>query len=610
MSRYNIEFKDGWYGRVKKTKNGKIFCPCGKITELVELCEDIQTDKVYLKLECNYLGKNKTVYIERGELTSPSTAEFLANMGFDVTKKDFDAFVDSILVQEDSLDEQGIAPTPVYTNLGWIDLKDENGNKMLCYRADELIGAQEGKYIGNFDVRRRGTFEGWKQMIEKEVLGRNVLQILVIAGLAAPVNGLISPYTNSENGIVHVNYASGQGKTTGTYASCSVSGAPFEGVITEVDDGIFREYISLHQSWGATDNAVITSQAGNRGVVTILSELGKNFSNNMARVIFDLSEGSDKKRLTTTLKQRVSERYTTVFVSTGEESLIGKVSKKLEGIAVRVLELKEKITDNAEHSNRIKEGCRENCGHAAPMLAKYIIDHGGVDYVLPMYKRWLKSLRDEFPNTPSCDRFIEKFAALFMTTAELSIEALGVPFDLEQIKEFLRKHEEKYGNDRNVALSSYKKIVEECRVHTNNFYRPCSEAPTGKVYGRFCNRKKKLPDGKQAVGEVLVRKIFLEEMLDKHGFPNIDTCKEAWDKEGVLNRDNDRFTRSREIEPNEPLEDVFCFWLFESEENSEKEENERLRATSKLAKKSKMTELLSDEEVNENEADIPDAHTA
>ncbi len=568
MNKRNIGFEDGWYGRYKKTKDGYIFIPYGKGVELVELCEDIQTDKVYLRLECNYLGKIKTVYIERGELTLPSTAESLANMGFDVTKRDFDTFVDSILVQEDDLDEQGIAPTPVYTNLGWIELKDDKGNKMLCYRADELIGAAEGKYIGNFDVRKRGTFEGWKEMIEKEVLGRNVLQILVIAGLAAPVNGLISPHTNSENGIVHVNFASGQGKTTGTYVSCSVSGAPFEGVITEVgDDGFFREYISLHQSWGATDNAVITSQAGNRGVVTILSELGKNFSNNMARVIFDLSEGSDKKRLTTTLKQRISERYTTVFISTGEESLIGKVSKKLEGIAVRVLELKEKITDNAEHSNRIKEGCRENCGHAAPMLAKHIIDNGGVSYVLPIYKRWLKSLRDEFPDTPSRDRFIEKFAALFMATAELSREALGIPFDLEQIKTFLRKHEEKHGDDRNVALSSYEKIIEECRVHTNNFYTPHSEAPIGKIYGRFCKRKKKFPDGKQAVGEVLVRKTFLEEILKKHDFPNIDTCKNAWDNAGVLNRDKDRHTRSREIEPNEPLEDVFCFWIFENKED-------------------------------------------
>ena len=83
---------------------------------------------------------------------------------------------------------------------------------------------------------------------------------------------------------------------------------------------------------------MVATQAGNRGVVTVLNELGKSLTKNMTRLIFDLSEGSDKKRLNTDLKARISKGYSTTFISTGESSLLEKCDTKLEGLAVRVME--------------------------------------------------------------------------------------------------------------------------------------------------------------------------------------------------------------------------------------------------------------------------------
>lgn len=412
-------------------------------------------------------------------------------------------------------------------------------------------------------------------MIQTDVVGHPVLELVTIASLSAVTNGLISPETTGENPLVHMNYPSGKGKTSASFVAESTAGYPFDGTLTATDSfGKQKEFVSLYQSWGATDNAMIASQAGNRGVVTVLNELGKNMSKNMTRLIFDLSEGSDKRRLTPSLNARVSQGYSTVFISSGESSLLEKCESKLEGLNIRVMEISEPITDNAAHSNRIKECCKKNNGFAAKMLAKHIIENGGKGYVLKIYKRWRKSLIEKMDDAPSKERFVEKFAALFMATAEIATEALDIQFDLVGLEKFLIAYNLKKGNERNVSLQAYTKIIEECRVNVNNFYTPenLDNPPRGKIFGRICRYKNKTINGHHVDEEFLVRPIFLENILKKYNFPNKDTCLSAWEAAGVLSRDKDRPSRSREIVPHTgDKEEVFVLLTFkDAPENSPK----------------------------------------
>jgi len=527
-------------------------------------------------------------------------------------KRSFDAFVDMINVQDEELDAAGVAPTKVYSHLGWIRLPNDSGGYDICYRCRKLLGAQKGRYIGPYAIAPMGSYDIWKEMVENEVVGHDVLELVLIASLSAVTNGLIAPETNGENPIVHLNYASGKGKSTALALGVSTSGEPFDGTITKIDqDGEPKSFLSLYQSWGATENAMVASQEGNRGVVTVLNELGKNQANNLTRLVFDLSEGSDKRRLTSNLATRISQHYATVFISSGEASLLEKCTSKLEGLSVRVMEITQPITDSAEHSNRIKDVCRKNNGFAAPMLANFIIKNGGIDYVMPIYKKWQQTLIQAMTDTPNKERFVEKFAALFMATAEIASKALKIAFDMEGLQNFLLNYDRENGADRNVALQAYAKVLEECRVNINNFYTSdnAQMSPHGKIYGRICSYKNKNFEGKSVDKEFLIRGSYLESILKKYGFPNRETCLRAWDEAKLLSRDADRYTRSRQIAPDLAKEDVYVLMTFkEGDEPPEKTKLMKSPLNKEETQKRVKNLLLDDEdeggvEKNDNVAD-------
>lgn len=626
----HIDIVDGDYGYWKKDKNGKRFISYGKATYVEEVLENIESGEFYLKLSCPYQGKDRKAMIALGETLDLAAFKTLKGKGFQVTKRSYNAFIDLLEMQQEELEEDKIPPTKVYDHLGWIDVINDDGGVDLCYRLDTLVGAQNGVYIGSYDVVPKGDYEVWKHMVEDDVIGHAVLELVLIAALAAVVNGVIAPVTNGENPVIHLNYGSSKGKSTAGFLGASTAGAPFDGVIIKPDaDNNPKEYQSIYQSWGATDNAMITTMAGNRGVVTVINELGKNFSKNMTRLIFDLSEGSDKKRLTSTLNTRISERYTTVFISTGESSLLERCNTKLEGLAVRVMEISKPITDSAEHSNRIKETCREHYGFAARMLAEHIIKNGGVKYLLPLYKAWVQKLRAEMPDSPNKDRFVEKFAALFMTTADVATEALGIKFDKDGIKNFLFEYDREHGDERNTSAKSYDVVVEACRINNNKFYTLptlCSSEdstvfvtknPPSEVWGKITNKSYELDDGRKVIEEIEVYPSIVDKILKDNGFSNKKTCIDLWKADGLIDYEEGKNYRKRKIVSGRKPEHVYVFRIFDDTVGRKDETPvcediidtpfEDIALPKWVVAQA---ENYEQKEVNENETDIPDAYTA
>lgn len=574
------------YGIFEKQKNSFKFRPLGKLPVLEEVLESVEDDSMFLKLSTSVHGRRKVAYIKHGDLLDPQMCRELADLGFDVTRRLTEHFVDVIRLQEEYMEAHGPAPTDAYSALGWIQLPYQDPNTgqtafKLCYRSCRLVGSkQPAKYIGPYDIEPTGDYEAWKQLMIDDVLPYPALQLVLVAALSAVIVGLLSMKIPIENPIVHLNLPSGRGKSTAGYVAASTAGKPFDGMMTAVDeDGKVVEKLSLYQSWGATDNAMVATQAGNRGVVTVLNELGKSLTKNMTRLIFDLSEGSDKKRLNTDLKARISKGYSTAFVSTGESSLLEKCDTKLEGLAVRVMEITSSLTKDAEHANRIKDGCFANCGFAAPKLARYIIKQGGVDFVLPIYKQRVAELRARFSKGPSMERFVEKFAALFVTTAEIASQALKLPFDIEGLLTFLEEYDRDHGAERNTSAASYDLIVQICRSQQHKFY-VCYDkslprtrlsgqeptAPTHECWGRITNMAKEHTDGRLIVQEFEIRRNNLEELLKSNGYSNKSTCVAAWRSLGVLNaEDATHPCRSRKIDPTAAKgtsEDVFVLRVF------------------------------------------------
>lgn len=612
MIKLNADIDNGCYGTWEydsKNKNYK-FNALGKAVYLVYETHDIETGAVGMKLEFDYLGESKAITISRKEISDIKLIEILAEQGADVTKRHFNVLVDSLRKQEFNMELSGQAVEKVYTHLGWqyVSTTDNNGNeqKLLCYRANTLLGSIKANYAGKLKVEAMGTYEVWREMVQQDVLGYTKLEIILLAGLSAVVNGLICESTTGENPIIHINGTSGSGKSTAAMLAASVFGEPFDGKkIVPTTDGEYKSLLSMYGSWGGTENAIMNRCVGNHGAVIILNELGKFGGKDLSRLVYSFSEGTDKDRLTTHIQANVSESFKTTIISIGEMSLLGRCKSKMDGLSNRVFELDAPLTSSASQSDHIKEVCVNHNGHAATMMASYILENGGLMYVLKIYKEIRSKLLLTWPDTPSKERFVSKFPALFLTTAELAQEALGITFSQKAIEEYFRNHDLKNGSKRNSAAASYDMIIEECRIHYTNFHSENSLACSKEVWGAIKKVRRALPNGKQVVSEYMIRPSIVAKILAEKGFENISTCIEAWEQAGVISRDKDRPTRSRKIGPKaDRPEDVYVFYVFAGEEDSmDKEERNKPNTTKPRTLSPSLRMLLQDSDDDDEDKD-------
>lgn len=578
MFETNVKIQGEYYGvsTYDKEKEAYVFHKVGKLVKLKDIETNIESGENFLLLSWVYQGKTKIVRLERQKVFDQKQIGELTGKGADIPSSKYNTFLDSIRIQEHIREKNNKKAKAIYSHLGWIDVQsfDKTGtaiNNRRFFRYDTLIGSNRGMYKGDFDIKKRGSFEKWKSFITKDVVGNAPLELVLIASLSAIPNACLCDFGIYDNPIIHLNAPSGTGKTTVAYLATSVYGKPYESTSREYDEnGQLVLKKSLYQSWGATENALIGRLSGNCGVVTVLNELSKFVGRNMSRIIMDFSEGSDKARL----NAPISERFSTVVISTGESSLLDKCDSKLEGLNVRVMEINDGLTKDADHSNRIKRMSTENCGYAAPLLAEHILNNGGSDYVYSIYCEHKEKLIAETPLSYNSTRFIETFSARFLATAEIASSALGINFDIEGIKKYLLNYEKENASKRNTSAESYEKIIEECKKNSSKFFKRFGKGqqtkfiPSANVnWGRITSCSYTFND-KQVVEEIEVYPSVVKEILKSNGFTNIETCVKAWKESGVIDFEGDRNHHRRCLDPNSGSKDkVFVFRVFETSDD-------------------------------------------
>lgn len=279
------------------------------------------------------------------------------------------------------------------------------------------------------------------------------------------------------------------------------------------------------------------------------------------------------------------------------------------------------LTKDAEHANRIKDGCFNNCGFATPKLAQYIIRQGGVDYVLPIYQTWLAKLRARFPKGNNTERFVEKFAALFVTTAEIATEALKLPFDIDGLLAFMEEYDQEHGAERNTSAASYDVIIHLCRSQQHKFFvrhdkslpkvripDEVASAPIAECWGRVTNMAKEHPDGRLISQEFEIRKETLHELLASKGYASKSTCLAAWRAMEVLDaEDATHPCRSRKIDPTAAKgtsEDVYVLrWFASDEEAAEIRAEKAQEAAEEAQRKKKLVKRMKKFDIEIKEAD-------
>ena len=577
----NASIQQGYYGTSKLNKKTGVwsFTPLAKAVYLKEIQENIEDGSIDYLLSFEYFLDKKYVKIDGKDLGNTTMADKLNDAGANVGTHN-PVLVDSVRLQIDDAYNNGPGAIRVYEHLGWIDVPVKNGGEIVgttpCYRANTLIGGI-GKYAGDLQVKPMGAFKSWAQMVRTDVVGNAPLELVLLAGLSAVVNGLISPHTTGESPIFHLYYTSSSGKSTAGFLAASTVGEPFDGEKNVIDEyGMIQKKHSMYSNWGSTENATITKCAGNYGAVVVLNELGKFAGKDMSRVIYNLSEGSDKIRLTQDMKVRLSEGYATTFISIGETSLLERCKDKAEGLFNRVMEINEKFTVDAAHANRIKAVCREHNGHAAPMLAEYILDNGSLDMCRAVYEEQCELLCDLLPDSEFKERFISKFAALIMTTAEIATKALDIQFDIHGLLDYFVSYEKEHGAERNVSASSYDVVLEACSVNRHKFYRKelyapydrknsvAESSPLAECWGRISEVDYELTDGRKVIEEIEIYPSAVEGILAKNGFPNKKTCFDAWKTAGLIDYEDSKNYRKRKVDPfSNELKSVVVFRIFD-----------------------------------------------
>ena len=571
-------------------KNNAIFHPLGTLPELKEVFTGLENGQITIKLSHEFLQEEKIVYLNYGSLYDGAGMKDLTALGYDLRKGSAEAFIEAVDMLVKGYTLNNVTPTLAYEHLGWFlhpELDPVSGQKeiKLLFRCNELLGTnRKARYVGPYDVEPHGDYDVWRQMVIDDIVPHPALQLVLVAALSSVVVGLLALRREISRPIIHTVLPSGRGKTTVALACVSTVGSPAHAPMPRIDeDGRIVRRQSLLGSWSSTDNALLSTNAGNFGAVLVLNELGKSLSKNLDSVIFSLADGSDKKRLTTTLQPRISDAYAMTVISNGEMGLLEKCNTRLEGLAIRVLEIDKELTKNADHANRITDVCKENYGFAAQYLAQYIIDHGGYQPVSDRYDELRRELRSFFTAaTPSKERFIEIFAAPLMLTAKLASKALKIPFDIDGLLKFLVDHENESGAKRATSDKSYRELLEEFEINLDKFIvgkanprkkppaNPYVPTPHHQVWGRITNMSKVHDDGRVIVREYEVFPSIVNQILKKYGHTITKTCIKAWRAMGVLDcYDSGHDLKKRKIINNEDghYDYVYVFREFASDDD-------------------------------------------
>lgn len=548
----SIDIQDGYYGIVSINNDKECFYPVGRAfyIDLIEC--NFEDESIYVSFHSEY--GNKQIYhtLSRGQINYNGMSELSSN-GFDV--KNIEVFQAIIPLLEDMYFEE-YEMNLFHHGIGWHKVENTFQQEMFpsrdyVYKRHDYINNTFSRYDGIFDIAPRGSLKKQLNFIKKEVQGNIACETAVSLGMSAVVNGLIRDRVHTSNLIVHLYGDSSRGKTTAAQLAISVAGIPD------------LQKTSLMMSWNSTSNAIISRLKMNRGMPVAMDEVSKFAGNDLTSLIYALSDGRDKERLNkdATLKKiDKKDSFATTIISTGEATITGKC-KNNTGIKARVIEIDTQFTNSAEHADRIKQGCFENCGHLAPKLAEFMQEKG-IDYIVDRHKYWAEKYMDKTA-LPTLKERVSASYAVILLAAELTNQAFKLNFDIEGILNFFVENEKENSCERNIAFEAHEKLIEYALSHRGHFIRyvykkgsaPTEESITPdniEILGRIDEDiRKKHDKTKTLLNEYCFTREGFKKIVAQLGYEDDTVLLKKLKQAGLLNHEEGKLYRKRKLRPND-----------------------------------------------------------
>ncbi len=349
-----------------------------------------------------------------------------------------------------------------HTRLGW----QKNQDEIVFYGQNAISKGNvvKSEYVGDIDIKPVGNLENVTQMIQTQIIDSNgwcAMEAVVAFGVAATV----LPYVNLawnhslDNKLLHLMGGSTTGKTTALVLFSGFGSNP------NPKKGYWVNYAS-------TEGSIIKKIGYNYGCPVSIDELSMGRKKEYDRFVYTIGNGEEKDRLKSGgigLQEAVT--YQIIVLSSGEESLYRKCSKK-EGIRVRCIEFANvKWTKSKEQSEAIKECMKMNHALVTEKVAQELIDND---------EKW--KARWDFWQQRVAKMILKKkvriaiggrisdYVALFALSAEIANVVLNIKLNIEAIFHFCYKYIIVANlSEASLAESGYAAIGEYISNNRNKF---------------------------------------------------------------------------------------------------------------------------------------------
>lgn len=385
-------------------------------------------------------------------------------------------------------------------------------------------------YNGDRLIEPKGTFDVWYTMIQEQIIGNTPLEFII----ASSLGGVLVDYlkknkvTYVENLVIHCIGESSSGKSTCALLAVSVGSAPN----LSGDSFAFTFQDTLNSITRSIPCAYPT-------LIDEGSLLGHNDLTNM---MYTISGGLERNRLSKELKLQERMKFNTVIYITSEKSLL-KQCKQNSGLKVRHIEVQsQKWTNSAEQADIIKSTISENYGHLLPMFAKEVLDLG-LEEIVKRVKSCAENIVRLSKERKIYNEFTERIAkqlSLVAVCGEILNDKFELNLSINKIIDFMLEITAE--NQETMGDKALDWIASWVTENYNHLSIDGGAVVSGKCKGRI-NRVSPvdLEDGIYSERQLLLDKETFVKMLKEGGFENPDIVLKELRVRKYLDSPKDRF---------------------------------------------------------------------
>ncbi|PTK07119.1 hypothetical protein BU001_12320 [Mammaliicoccus sciuri] len=378
-----------------------------------------------------------------------------------------------------------------------------------------------------YDLRPKGTFEGWWQMYLDEVKGNLLLELAVIFGASSLVTAFLkSKYEVEFTGtIFSFTGNSSTGKSTAAALAVSIAGNPTKGNNT------------LFRSWNGTRNALEGYLSQNFGLPIVLDELSAATFKSTTGLLYSIAEGQGRQRANIHGGVKSLKNWGTSVISTAEHSIFNN-SARNDGLNVRTIEISEAFTTSADNADAIKKAISANYGHVMPLVAQYLLNRE--QEVIQWFHtehQWFKTkLENETSHTGI--RMFKRYATI-TTSARILERVIATPIDLDAIRNYLLNYHSDSVSERSLADKAIETIIQFVAQNRGKFSEDNKLSTMVENYG--------LIELKDNCIQVKMLKDVFKHMLEENQYQDVNNVIDALRDKDYIHSDANRKTTKRSV---------------------------------------------------------------